>query len=237
MSMLPYISDQDFLREVRHILDVAQSAMDASDEQIYANVIDPFSAVVDAMRQDVSISDWLRLERARQIQKTMQNELGNFHQRVLGSVDGWEDLGTGSVLDLVNNDKKIIAEVKNKHNTTKGNHKREIYEDLSSRINSSHKGYVGYYVEIIRKAKHPFDKPFTPPDNRTNKHMPTNKSIRKIDGRSFYALATGIPNAIDLLYEALPHAISKILNIPNDGVIEDPSYIDLFQRAYPETRK
>ena len=237
MSMLPFISDKDLLREVRNILDVTQSAIEASDEQIYDNVIDPFSAVVDSMRQGITVTHWLKQERTRQIQKTMQNELGNFHQRILGSVDGWVDLGTGGVLDLKNENEKIIAEVKNKHNTTKGNHKREIYEDISTLINTTHKGYTGYYVEIIRKAKHPFDKPFTPSDNRKKKRKPVNDKIRKIDGRCFYALATGYPDAIDLLYEALPYAITKLISKkPSHEITKDPSYTDLFLRAYPESK-
>ncbi len=63
---------------------------------------------------------WYKNETARQAQKTLQNHLGDFHQRILGSVKGWTDMHTGGVIDLISHDTKIIAEVKNKYNTVSG---------------------------------------------------------------------------------------------------------------------
>lgn len=96
---------------------------------------------------------WLKQEEARLVQKTLQNLVGNFHQEILGHMDGWTNLRTGSVVDLLNSEQKIIAEVKNKYNTTKGNHKKVIYDDLHSLIRTEFPGYTGYYVEIIPKSQ------------------------------------------------------------------------------------
>jgi hypothetical protein len=152
MSRLNYISDEDLYREVKAVLDVATSAADAAEDKLYNNVIDPFSAVMDSMRQGITLSNWLEQEKARQVQKSMQNALGTFHQRILGCVEGWRDLGNGGVLDLENNNKKVIAEIKNKHNTTKGNHKKEIYNDILSLITSSYKD-PNHELASINKAR------------------------------------------------------------------------------------
>ena len=123
---------------------------------------------------------------------------------------GWENLGRGSVIDIENNKKKIIAEVKNKHNTTKGNHKVAIYDDLASQLRTR-PGYTAYYVEVIPKNKKTYDKPFTPSDNRKHSRKAKNEAIRVIDGKSFYALASGDKDALKKVYEALPEVIAKVL--------------------------
>ena len=182
------------------------------------------------MCQGVCLEEWMEQEKSRQIQKTLQNSLGEFHQGILGAADGWENLGTGHVFDILNKQKKIIAEIKNKYNTTKGNHKIAIYDDLVAQLNSQYKGFMSYYVEIIPAKKGAYNKPFTPSDNKTKKRRPINKSIRVIDGKSFYALATGDENALRKVYEVLPRVISDILGGEKDK--QEKSFMELFDRAY-----
>ena len=232
MALLPFITDQDFLIEVKKVTDAAAHATSVQDTNLYSNVVDPFSAIFDALRQNITLTDWLLQEKDRQIQKTIQNKLGTFHQGVLGRVDGWEDLGTGAIVDLANSHIGVIAEVKNKHNTTKGNHKKEIYDDLLKVIQTTHKGATGYYVEIIPARKEPYNKPFTPPDNTTHTQRPMREDIRVVDGKSFYALVTGYPNAIDMVYDALPEALGAILDRSPSLAKDQKAFTELFYRAY-----
>lgn len=232
MPILPYISDDDFISEVKKVLLVAEAANAMPVETIYSNVVDPFSAIFDTYRQRLTLTEWLKKERDRQIQKTIQNALGTFHQGILGSMAGWTDLGTGAVVDLVNDDAKIIAEVKNKYNTTKGNHKKEIYDDIKSVLGSTYSGYTGYYVEVIPARKEPYKKPFTPSDNITHINRTSREDILVIDGKSFYALASGYPNAIDMLYSGLPVALGKILGSDPSLARHDQAFEELFYRAY-----
>lgn len=233
-SKLSFVTDEVLYHEVEKVLLISQNAVNDAEISLYRNVIDPFSALFDSLRQEIPLTTWLEQEKARQIQKTMQNAVGDFHQAILGNVDGWKDMGVGSVIDLLNEKRKIIAEVKNKHNTTKGNHKKVIYDDIVHSLASHYPGYTGYYVEIIRKSKVPYNKPFVPPDNETGLRRPLNESIRIIDGNSFYSLVTGEKNALFELYNALPYVISDILNINPAAFINDINYKDLFVRAYPE---
>ena len=233
-SKLSFISDDILYQEVEKVLNIAKTAVREAEVKLYRNVVDPFSALFDSLRQEISLTDWLEQEKARQIQKTMQNAVGDFHQAILGNVDGWKDMGVGSVIDLKNDSRKVIAEVKNKHNTTKGNHKKVIYDDISHSLENNYSGYKGYYVEIIRKSKTPYDKPFVPPDNETGQRRPLNEAIRVIDGNSFYALVTGRKNALYELYSVLPYVIADILKITPTAFINDINYKDLFSRAYPE---
>ena len=110
-NLLPFISNEDLYEQVKRVLDVAAVATTEAEEKLYKNVIDPFSALFDASYQGVSFEQWLKQEQSRQIQKTFQNAIGTFHQSILGAMFGWKDLKTGSIVDIVNTERKIIAEI------------------------------------------------------------------------------------------------------------------------------
>lgn len=125
---------------------------------------------------------------------------------------GWQDLGTGGVVDVVSMDRKIIAEVKNKHNTVKGSDKVKVYdqiETLGMTKGHQYKDFTAYYVEVIPKSGLRYDKEFTPPDSAIGQLRRANPLIRQIDGYSFYALATDVPDALEQLFAALPDVIES----------------------------
>ena len=188
---------------------------------LYSNTLDCFSAVVDSVILNITIEQWLELEAQRQTQKTLQNIMGDIHEAVLASSREWEKLGR-KIVDLVNHNKKIIAEIKNKYSTTKGNHKVKIYDNLKNVLSRpEYNGYTGYYVEILPPTgSKEYDIPFTPPDNENDgTHRPENDHIRKIDGRSFHKLVTGEKDALDQFYYALPSIVAEILT--EEGLIND----------------
>jgi hypothetical protein len=230
--ILPYISDEDLIAQTRKVIEAAIAANASPDDSLYSNVVDPFSAIFDTLMQNEPLTIWLKKERVRQIQKTIQNALGTFHQEILGCIPGWRSLGVGAIVDLVNEERKIVAEVKNKHNTTKGKDKKGIYDDLAGVIENHYPGYTGYYVEVIPASREPYDKPFTPPDNTDHSRRASREDIRVIDGKSFYALASGYPNAIDLFYQALPVAIGQVMGKDASLAKDDDAFAELFYRAY-----
>lgn len=232
-ELLPFLSDKKLFEILEGIIATGKDAILASEANLYSNVVDPFSATIDAMCHEISLEEWLKQESARQCQKTLQNALGDFHQNVLGSMAGWEDLGRGEVVDLRNKSKKILAEVKNKFNTTKGNHKVRIYDDFLNLLNrAEYQAYTCYYVEIIPKDKNIYDKPFTPSDNQSHCRRPENKHIRIIDGKSFYALATGHHDALEKLFDSIPTVAANILGINGDKLAQYREFKRLLKLAY-----
>lgn len=212
MSYLSYVSDQVLIQEVKYILDKSRAKKESAKRDLHKNVIDPFGAAFEAI--DYQSHDyWVHAEIVRQTQKTIQNHVGAFHQKILGSVEGWKDLGTGAVVDLVNEDKKIIAEIKNKHNTVTGGSLSDMYYSLSDLISPKHssfKGYTAYFVNIVPKTPKPLDRPFTPSDKSKGEQCAVNENIRQIDGASFYHLVTGQKDALKDLFEVLPKVIDYI---------------------------
>ena len=232
MPYLPFIKDEDLKKHVQWVLRIAESS--SEDEDFFKNSIDPFSAIFDAVRQQISLSEWKKLEKMRQGQKTLQNRLGEFHQAILGSMKGWENLETGQLVDIKSVEKKIIAEIKNKHNTVKGSDKIAIYDNLEFALSKTYESYKGYYVEIIPQAKKQYDRLFTPSDNKTKERRLENERIRVIDGVSFYSLASGYSNALKMLYEILPEVISDVTGITVEKIIEDDMFKTLFDNTFSE---
>lgn len=132
----------------------------------------------------------------------------------MGHVHGWENLGIGKSVDLVCHDRKIIAEIKNKYSTVTGGKLTDLYSHLDGLVMpivSMYKSYTSYYVETIPRPKRSrpqnYDVPFTPSDKATKTRRSSNELIRQIDGQSFYALVTGVPDALEQLYDVIPVVI------------------------------
>jgi hypothetical protein len=217
MAYLNWISDADLEKEVKKIMSTALTGLNKASTHFNKNVIDPFSIMFEMAGFGVnSVSDWETNEKSRKAQKTLSNAFGTFHQSILGHVSGWKDLGTGNSADLLCDSKKIIAEIKNKYNTVKGSNKVTVYEDLESLVMpvvSIYHGYTAYYVETIpqpkRKKPQSYNIDFTPSNNKTKTQKTANPLIRKIDGKSFYEIVTGDPNALSDLYNVLPTVIKN----------------------------
>jgi len=231
---VPFVADDDFREVVASVL--VPVVENTQNIDIYKNTIDPFAAVFDAMLQHITLDAWLKQEHARQRQKTLQNKIGDFHQRLIGKLSDCQSLETGHIIDVHCASKQVIAEIKNKYNTTKGNHKKQIYDDLAAALElAQYQDHVGYYVAIIPKNKQRYNKVFTPPDNLTHQTRQENERIRHIDGYSFYALLTDIPDALQQVYEALPKVIGDVLELPppvTQHIVTDDHISNLFARAY-----
>lgn len=212
MPLLSFISDEVLAAAVKRLLDVAMAARIKADNEFERNVIDPFALLFEMSGFNTDKDTWLASEKNRQAQKTLQNDVGNFHQTVLGNIAGWENLGTGGVVDIVSTDRKIIAEIKNKYNTVTGANLSKVYDRLATPVMTKghqYKGFTAYLVEILPKSTKPYVKDFTPSDNETGQKRPPNPLIQRIDGKSFYALATGVPDALGQLFTVLPDVIES----------------------------
>ena len=95
MAYLTFISDAALKAGVTRLLTVAEDAVARSIIEAGRNKIDPFSALFEMAGFNLSYKDWQRAEQSRQAQKTLINEVGLFHQHILGGVAGWQNLGTG----------------------------------------------------------------------------------------------------------------------------------------------
>ena len=150
-----------------------------------------------------------------------------------------ERFRSGSVVDLVCENEKIIAEVKNKYNTVTYGKLADQYYSLERLVmpkSSKYRKYTAYLVNIIPKKPERFNVIFEPSDKDKGAKCPRNELIRVIDGASFYTLVTGKENAINELYEALPSVIEDIFKIdykqPNFSIPDKKEFSKYFSLAY-----
>lgn len=213
MPYLSFIEDEILEKIISDVLTKGKDSIAKSEKKFERNVIDPFSIFFEIASFEINSTEWINNEKIRQAQKTLSNHIGNFHQQILGSLNGWENLESGQIVDIVNHDAKIIGEVKNKYNTLKGSDKSAMYyklEDLVMRKGHIYKDYTAYYIEIIPKTPKRYDKLFTPSDSRMGASCQENQLIKQIDGYSFYKLATGVDDALEQLFNVIPKVISHL---------------------------
>ncbi len=190
----------------------------------WKNGVDPFATIVSTIVSGKkTIEDHLlEVEKVRQIDKTISNSIGYFHQDILGHLNGCTNPGLNGEIDLIveRPGLKLIAELKNKWNTTKGDDKTQPYDKLARLIESDYSGYIGYYVCIISKpikskGYRVLDKSFTP--SKKKERRPLREDIREIDGLSFYDLLTGRKDSLLDLYQVFPKLLAYCINL------EDPN--------------
>ena len=106
-----------------------------------------------------------------------------------------------------------------------------MYAIVTPRVSAYH-SYTAYYVEMISTnavKSQLTGRPFTPSDSSTSSVRAAHPKIKQISGRNFYALVTGIPNALDLLFAALPIVIS---NVSMPGYSYSPADITRINRYF-----
>ena len=241
-NQLNWITDSDLEFCVREVIVKGLQGIQKSKKDISRNSLDPFSALFDASLQNITLSEWLISEQRRQAQKTLQNALGHFHQSILSCVQDCY-IPDENFVDLVNDNRQIVAEIKNKYNTVKGSNLKDVYEELNQAINgktSKYRGYTAYYVTVIASKPERFTHPFTPSENASGTKKPLQERIIEIDGASFYELLSGDPDSLYQLYEALPKIIQKVLSeqtgsaTKHSALIRDPLFAAIFAQTFSQ---
>lgn len=211
-----FVSDEIFLEEVEKVVNVYATDEDLSKtpEEILINskeTIDQFKTIFDIYSNRFSLNDWKNFEIARQYDKKASNRVGDFHQNLLGHVDGWVNLGRGhpSGMDLKKEDDSIWIELKNKYNTMNSSSLRDTRfkcEELAEKYPNA----KIYWAYIVSSNYDSFDITWKYSDNKKGITHELNENIRNIAGKDVYTLVTGDETAFEQLFNALPKAINDI---------------------------
>ncbi len=183
--------DSDFMDQaIDELLLSSKRALEEAPSRQKANVVDPFQSLVVASTFEVkSVDHFESLQAINSSLRGISNALGHFHQTILGAVPGWINHDAG--YDLECKKRRLIAEVKNKHNTMNSNNRSKVEDDLRTAIKQKPtRDWTAYLVIVVPK------KP-----NRYQKSIGAN--MYEIDGASFYELATGYSDALHQLFDAV----------------------------------
>lgn len=203
--ILPFIPDEHLFYSIDNLFKSYEKAKKSLDiNTFYKNKIDVFKWTFDNAFGGLSEEEMILLELNRQIDKTISNAIGDFHENILGGIKGFER-GRLSGYDIKAEDNTLFAELKNKYNTMNSSATESVYQKLSS-FAKNYPNSKCYLVQILCQSS--FNNEWFGKINGKNyKH----ERVYIISGDRFYGLLTGDSKALFKLYECLPSAISKYL--------------------------
>lgn len=204
-----FVSDEDFLKCVKKVIDTyimyneSRHHLDVLKKS--KNTVDEFKTIFDVCVGKITIEDWTKFELIRQYDKAINNKVGEFHQELLGKVDGWVDLGVGdeTKLDLKKEDNSIFIELKNKYNTMNSSSTDKCREKLE-KILEDYPNATAYWGYVVNKNYKSEDRVWV-------YHGRKDERIRRISGDKVYKLITGDDDALEKTFNAIPKAIVDIL--------------------------
>lgn len=205
-----YVSDRDFLKCVKWVCDGYPEDVERAEiDFLRETSVDPFKMVFDMVNGEIGTKNWIKNEKMRQADKTVNNRVGDFHQRLLGSVDGWEDLGVGHVteVDLRKTDNSIFMELKNKYNTMNSSSQSKCRDKLDN-ISKEFPEATAYWAYIVSKNGSSGEKVW---EYTRKGEKFINERVKVIWGKKVYEVVTGNPNALEETWNALPQAINDVI--------------------------
>lgn len=203
---LKYITDDHLISCIRELYTSYQKAKsNISKQKFYKNKIDTIKLTFDAEFKGLDEETLIKTEINRQIDKSINNSIGTFHEHILGGIKGFT-LGKLSGFDIKANDDTLFADIKNKHNTMNSSSAESLFQKLATYANT-YKSAKCYWVQIL--AKESFEEKWM---GEINGKEYSHSRVYKISGDRFYKLLTGRENAFLELYQILPIAISDFLN-------------------------
>lgn len=200
-----FISDDHLLECIGNLHNAYLKAKNnISKKNFYSNKVDTIKLTFDAQFNDIDEEKLIQSEILRQIDKSINNSIGTFHEQILGGIKGYE-AGNLSGYDIKANDDTLFADIKNKHNTMNSSAAEALFQKLARYANDYKKAKC-YWVQILAKGS--FCELWS---GDINGKEYSHSRVYKISGDQFYALLSGQDDAMFQLYQALPKAIKDYL--------------------------
>ena len=201
-----FISDEHFLECVANLHKAYSKAKNnITKKNFYKNKVDTVKLTFDSKFNDIDEESLIQAEILRQIDKSINNSIGTFHEQILGGIKGFE-VGKLSGFDIKATDDSLFADIKNKHNTMNSSSAEALFQKLA-RYADDYKKAKCYWVQIL--AKNSFCELWK---GEINGKEYSHSRVYKISGEQFYALLSGKDDALFQLYKNLPVAIKDYLN-------------------------
>lgn len=218
---LRFIKDNDLYNHVSEV--VAAYSCTINLEKFNNNLIDPIKLTFDSYVYSQSIEETVENEVLRQLDKTNSNTIGYFHQNIFKYIgDGWSVPKFG--YDIVNLNKRIYCELKNKHNTMNSSSSQKTFMRMQSTL-LENSDALCMLVEVI--APHSRDIPWA--ITLDGDRQTPNPKIRRVSIDKLYSIVTGEEDAFLRLCEVLPRVISDVVH-DNGSKSKENTVIDELQK-------
>jgi hypothetical protein len=227
-----FITDEHLLSCIGNLHNAyLRAKSNITKSNFYSNKVDTIKLTFDSKFNDMEEELIVQSEILRQVDKSVNNSIGTFHEQILGGIKGYET-GTLSGYDIKATDDTLFADIKNKHNTMNSSAAEALFQKLS-RFANDYKKAKCYWVQILAKGS--FCELWS---GDINGKEYSHSRVYKISGDQFYALLSGKDDALFQLYQALPAAITDYLKIrEKQGEIAENSALDEIKSTTEVSRR
>lgn len=200
---LGFISDKDIFEHVKET--VQRYSANINLKEFNKNIIDPIKLTFDAKVYGRTMEEVVASECIRQMDKSNNNHIGYFHQNLFRYAgNGWSVPVEG--FDVVNEEKHIFVEMKNKHNTMNSAAAQKTYMKMQNKIIRDSKATC-MLVEVIA----------TRSQNKTwiatvDKEQFKNENIRRVSIDKFYEIVFNDSLAFVKLCRVLPKVLDDVIS-------------------------
>lgn len=231
MWNLSFISEQNFTRHVQLTIAQYGEKLAAFDlKKFNNNIVDPIKLIFDKTVYRYSWEEVIKNEISRQRDKSNNNDIGYFHQRIFQYIKGCDVPSVGwdvifkneNGISLPDNDKvkTIYVEMKNKHNTMNSASSGKTYIKMQGQL-LSNDDCACFLVEAIAKKSQNITWAVSV-DGTKQKH----RRIRRVSMDEFYKLVTGQEDAFYQMCMVLPSVIKTVVENATPGSVPQDTVID-----------
>lgn len=231
-NYLSFITDEHLIMCVENLhKSYGRAKNNIGRKTFYNNKIDTIKLTFDSKFNNIDQESLIEAELLRQVDKSINNSIGTFHEEILGGIDGFE-IGKQNGYDIKAVDNTLFADIKNKHNTTNSASSESLFQKLA-RYADTNKQSKCYWVQILALGSF-----CTKWEGTINGKEYSHTRVYRISGDQFYALLSGKPNALKELYRILPRVIDDYLALreENGEVLEQSVFEEIKELAESSQR-
>lgn len=237
---LSFITEEDFTNHVRATIQKYGEKLESFDiKRFNKNIIDPVKLIFDKTVYRSTWEETISNEIFRQRDKSNNNDIGYFHQRIFqyianchvppnGEEGGWDviyrnpegiALPEGSVVHTV------YVEMKNKHNTMNSSASGKTFIKMQNQLLRDD-DCACFLVEAIAKKSQNI-KWETSVDGQKMGH----RLIRRVSLDQFYALTTGQEDAFYQMCMVLPEVIQRVVDTEGDNLVPHDTVMETLSKS------
>lgn len=236
MWKLNFITEQDFTNHVKSTIAKYGEKLESYDlKRFNKNIIDPIKLIFDKTVYQATWDEIVSNEIFRQRDKSNNNDIGYFHQRIFQYIDhchvppngeegGWDVIyenGDGIPIPDAGSVHTVYVEMKNKHNTMNSASAGKTFIKMQHQLLNDD-DCACFLVEAIAQRSQNIKWETT-----VDKKKVGHKLIRRVSLDQFYALVTGQDDAFYQMCMVLPGVIEQAVReldgamVPHDTVMEE----------------
>jgi Eco47II restriction endonuclease len=206
-----FISDEHLMECIGNLHDAyVRAKNNITKENFYTNKVDTIKLTFDSKFNDISEESLIQAEILRQIDKSINNSIGTFHEEILGGIEGFE-IGDKDRINIKATDHTLYAVFNDNLNK---NLEHCLFQKLAD-LAKFGKNTKCYWVQFW--ANESFNEIW---HGERGEFTYSHKQVYKISGDEFYALLSGDDAAFINLRKALPFAIEDYLDTIKKDVKE-----------------